>query len=122
MFKPKKLTLLKSDLMKTKFTIKIMLFLFLCNVGVLALKAQNHIWSLPGQSLKFPLGTGFPQLQPLPIPLISPWPEYYQGQQANYSHNAMQDAQGNLLFFIVDDKLYDKDGYLIDQLMLNGRY
>jgi hypothetical protein len=38
----------------------------------------------------------------------------YAGETAENCHNAMQDANGNLLFFMVDDKLYDKDGYLID--------
>jgi hypothetical protein len=34
----------------------------------------------------------------------------YAGQQAQRTHNAMQDANGNLLFFMVDHYLYDKDG------------
>ncbi|MCF8411753.1 MAG: hypothetical protein K9G31_10710, partial [Crocinitomicaceae bacterium] len=44
----------------------------------------------------------------------------YAGEQAESCHNAMQDANGNLLFFMVDDKLYDKDGYFIDYVAWNN--
>jgi hypothetical protein len=40
----------------------------------------------------------------------------YSGQAASNVHNAMQDANGNLLFFMVDNYVYDKDGYLIDEV------
>ncbi len=44
----------------------------------------------------------------------------YAGEPAESCHNAMQDANGNLLFFMVDDKLYDKDGYFIDYVAWNN--
>ncbi|HET6243683.1 MAG TPA: hypothetical protein VFF35_04100, partial [Bacteroidia bacterium] len=84
----------------------------------LRLDAQNNVWSLPGyyyQPGDLPL--------PLPTPTISDQDLaflFYQGQRALYSHNAMQDAQGNLLFFIVDDKIYDRNGYLIDEMKISG--
>ncbi|MDQ3192874.1 MAG: hypothetical protein M3Q58_14875 [Bacteroidota bacterium] len=103
--------------MKKQFIPIFCSFLFILNLQI---AAQNNVWTLPGKYLKFPTST----TTSLPVPPTTPstagYPEYYQGQQANFSHNAMQDAQGNLLFFIVDDMLYDKDGYLIDQLKFNG--
>ncbi|MFM6993606.1 MAG: T9SS type A sorting domain-containing protein [Sediminibacterium sp.] len=44
----------------------------------------------------------------------------YVGQTAENCHNAMQDGNGNLLFFMVDDKLFDKDGFLIDNVYCNN--
>ena len=82
---------------------------------------QNTIWSLPPNYIEH---TQFgPVSQPLPIPTdaFSPGSGFpndpndlsdgYDGQISEYSHNAMQDASGNILFFIVDDKVYNKDGY-----------
>ena len=50
---------------------------------------QNSLWSLPGYYWT-PA-----QLQPLPT-------GDYTGAAAQYAHNGMHDAQGNLLFFVVD--------------------
>ena len=71
-------------------------------------QTQNDFWSLPpnyyvnssGSYLSLPTG---------PVP-----GQDYQGQAAMHSHNAMQDANGNLLFFVIDGYVYDKDGYLMD--------
>ena len=50
--------------------------------------AQNPLWSLPPAYVdQF--------AQPLPT-------GDYTGAAAQYAHNAMHDAQGNLLFFVVD--------------------
>lgn len=80
---------------------------------------QNNVWSLPPNYLK-----GI-SLQLLPTPPDNPcctpfFPndptdpsDGYDGQPAVFAHNAMQDANGNLLFFIVDNYIYNKDGYVI---------
>ncbi len=76
-------------------------------------QTQNNIWSLTpyyydnvnGQNYGFPQG---------PNPS-----QDYAGQVATNVHNAMQDADGKLLFFMVDDRVYDKDGYLIDYVYSN---
>jgi hypothetical protein len=57
-------------------------------LGTLSAISQNNVWSLPGYYLKLPLTqTG-----------LLPTNNDYYGEQADYAHNAMQDAQGNLLF------------------------
>ncbi len=78
--------------------------------------SQNPVWSFPPKYFDFlsfniysfptpgaPGGNGTPGVD-------------YSGQPAAYCHNAMSDANGNLLFFIVDGVIYDKDGYYIDKL------
>ena len=77
------------------------------------LKAQtgNRYWSLPPNYYEVPTG----QIFPLPIP-TNGQPFDYQGDSAWACHNLMQDANGGLLFFIIDGKVFDKDGYLIDEL------
>lgn len=75
-------------------------------------QTQNNIWSLPSNYLNtfvsFPLPNG-------PIP-----GQDYKGEQAQHVHNAMQDANGRLLFFIIDGKVFDNDGYLIDEMYNNS--
>jgi len=39
--------------------------------------------------------------------------ENYHGEQSNYAHNVQLDNNGNILFFIVDGKVYDSEGYSI---------
>nr|MBA2584819.1 hypothetical protein [Bacteroidota bacterium] len=97
---------------------KTLLLLVLMLVSITAAFTQNSVWSLPGQYGKFNPNL---VLFPLPTPTLNlPDYLYYQGQRANFSHNAMQDAQGNLLFFIVDDKIYDRNGFLIDEMKISG--
>lgn len=88
----------------------IIVVLVLITTCVMAQQTQNNIWSLPPYYYK----TGFPP-QLLPSDLNDPM--RYNGQPSQYSHNAMQDAQGNLLFFVVDGQVFDKNGYLIDNLV-----
>lgn len=85
-------------------------------LGILLLQytiySQNSVWSLAPNYLN----TAQTILEPtaLPQPAIPPGQSdfyYYHGQPAEHSHNAMQDENGDLLFFIVDDMVYDKDGY-----------
>lgn len=83
-------------------------------IALSGLQAQNATWSLPPNYYK--TGT----IYSLPAPdfgLSNPF--NYAGLPAEYSHNAMQDASGNLLFFVVDDVVYDKDGYFIGYLQGN---
>ncbi|PWH85177.1 hypothetical protein [Brumimicrobium oceani] len=68
-------------------------------------QTQNGVWSLP----EYYWESQSP-IQPLPTqnPNIG-----YDGLPASNVSNAMQDANGDLLFFIVDDEIYDKEGYTI---------
>ncbi|HET6243681.1 MAG TPA: hypothetical protein VFF35_04090, partial [Bacteroidia bacterium] len=89
--------------------------LLLISIAPMLLYSQNNIWSLPGEYyISDDIAT-----TTLPTPPVDPFFAYHN-QRANYSHNAMQDAQGNLLFFIVDDKIYDRNGYLIDEMKISG--
>lgn len=69
-------------------------------------QTQNSIWSLPPYNYISGFG-----IQPLPT--VSPPALGYDGSTATTVSNAMQDANGDLLFFIVDGEIYDKDGYTI---------
>ncbi len=85
-------------------------------LGLTYIQAQNNIWSLPPNYYDHNLA----QVTPLPAPggcadFACDF-DNYDGQPAEFMHNAMQDANGDLLFFIVDGVLYDKDGYGINVL------
>ncbi|MCO5268750.1 MAG: T9SS type A sorting domain-containing protein [Brumimicrobium sp.] len=84
------------------------IFGLVATIGNTNAQSQNNVWSLApnyfknGQPFSFPNGFD------------------YSGQPASNVHNAMQDANGNLLFFMVDDQVFDKDGYLIDYVYSNS--
>lgn len=69
--------------------------------------AQNPNWIISPKSLKFP----GPIITPLPTSANG-----YDGSPALHSSNAIADANDNLLFFTVDDGVYDKDGFEISKL------
>lgn len=79
---------------------------------------QNQIWSVPPNYLKFTSQIPIPTVIPLPTQQTSVGQTLanYNGQPSNFTHNAMQDTNGDLLFFIVDGIIYDKDGYVINQI------
>lgn len=89
----------------TKKSVAILGLFTILNINA---QTQNNVWSLP------PNYYNNATTQSLPIGGISSFD--YQGEQALYAHNAMQDANGNLLFFVLDGKIYDKDGYFIDEM------
>src|SRR5690554_6178255 len=70
---------------------------------------QNSIWSLPPYYVENNAGT----IDTIPLPTVSPPALGYYGDPATTVSNAMQDANGDLLFFIVDGEIYDKEGYTI---------
>lgn len=77
-------------------------------------QTQNNVWSLPNKFYNNSLGQTFN----LPNgPILG---QDYKGEQAQHVHNAMQDANGNLLFFVLDGKVFDRDGYLIDEMYNNS--
>jgi hypothetical protein len=73
---------------------KKLIFLFTMSV-VLTLNSvsQNPLWSLPGGIYNF----NNPGITLLPT-------GDYTGDPAQFAHNAMHDAQGNLLFFVMDGR------------------
>jgi hypothetical protein len=96
-----------------------------CSIGIIGIVmllcmhttyAQSPIWTLPNQYLEDANDHDLP----------TPSGTYvYAGEQAQYAHNAAYNpVTGKLLFFVVDNKVYDKDGYLINELIgiVNGSY
>ncbi|PWH85175.1 hypothetical protein DIT68_11100 [Brumimicrobium oceani] len=71
--------------------------------------SQNNIWSMTGQY--YDSDDGYIYSLPTQNPNIG-----YDGLPASNASNAMQDANGDLLFFIVDGEIYDKEGYMIGNL------
>jgi hypothetical protein len=81
--------------------------------GIQAQTSQNQIWAIPGKQLKYPFLTT-PNLPSDPLD-----PDRYDGQPAQHCYNGMQDRDGNLLFFVVDSRVFDRNGYLIGELVNN---
>ena len=77
-------------------------------------QTQNNIWSLP------PNYKNGPNILPLPTQLgVNGIGLNYHPSNNNtiseHSHAAMQDVNGNLLFFVVDGIVYSKEGYYIGE-------
>lgn len=81
-----------------------------------SLWAQNTYWSLPPKYYE-PVGDNIQSL-PQPQQTFDPWEEY-TGDTAQWAHAAYTDPNGELLFFVIDDKVYDKNGYVVDFLRDN---
>ncbi len=73
--------------------------------------SQNPGWILPDKYIPDMNNSG---IQPLPT--VSPSVEGYHGDPATCASNMQMDADGNMLFFIVDGEIYDKEGYKIGDL------
>lgn len=71
--------------------------------------AQNPFWTLPDQYLFF---EAFPP-QPLPAPIPYQLDLNYNSEVAHHAHNAIAKPNGELAFFVIDDRVYDKDGYVM---------
>jgi hypothetical protein len=76
------------------------IFLLFTLLACIAVKSpgQSQLWSLPGNLIITGPGVSASS-QPLPT---NSWG--YNGAPAQFAHNAMHDAQGNLLFFVVDGR------------------
>lgn len=46
----------------------------------------------------------------------------YVGQTAQYCQNMLQDRNGDPLLFVVDHRVYDQNGFLVDLFPVNGSY
>ena len=100
--------------MRKNYTL-LLLILLGFNLSVLS---QNPVWTLPPNYTDFV----FTDALPTPTDPNNTYDSedefyYYQGQSAEVTHNSMVDAQGNLLFFIVDDIVYDSEGYAMGWLI-----
>jgi hypothetical protein len=72
--------------------------------------AQNPIWIIAPNYLKF---NPDEPAEVVPLPTGTNPDFSYQGQPANYSSNAIADANGNLKCFIIDGRVYDNEGFFI---------
>ena len=84
----------------------IFLFVFIFWNFIYIAQAQNRVWLFPYQQLDFPVNGGAPVLNSISQPL--PWVLPQQ------SYNAMQDANGNPIFYFVDGTIYDANGLEMD--------
>lgn len=87
------------------------LLLILTTIFVMSspgLNAQNPLWALPPNYIS---NSG-----PISLPTVSTSEIGYYGDSATTVSNSMVDANGDLLFFIVDGMVYDKEGYSMRSL------
>ena len=76
--------------------------------------AQNSTWIMP--PYYYNAGSATTTALPIGTTIADPSLGYY-GQKPNYTSNLIKDCSGNILFFIIDSYIYNKDGLFIDQLM-----
>ncbi|HEU0226758.1 MAG TPA: hypothetical protein VFQ86_03410, partial [Arachidicoccus soli] len=88
-----------------QFTLAVLFIISGISKGI----AQNPAWILPHYDYGI---NQIPPLQPLPSPGLP----NYDGHAAACASNMQLDASGNILFFVVDDKVYDGEGYAIGDL------
>ncbi|MCX6312600.1 MAG: hypothetical protein NT084_13305, partial [Bacteroidetes bacterium] len=89
---------------------RIVLFasIFFSFSGLAQTGTQSRLWSVPPKEVTFPTLT----TPPLPISGSG-----FDGiATSNFANNAMHDPNGNLLFFINDGIVYDRNGVLIGQI------
>ncbi|MFM1999033.1 MAG: Secretion system C-terminal sorting domain [Bacteroidota bacterium] len=79
--------------------------------GQLLSQAQSRLWTLPPHYVKFNPNLSSQVSLPAPGSGLD-----YAGQGAAYSHNAAHSSNGDLLFFVVDGVIYDKNGSYILEL------
>ncbi|MBI2257266.1 MAG: T9SS type A sorting domain-containing protein [Flavobacteriia bacterium] len=60
--------------------------------------------------------------EPIPLPTYGVLDDNpltgYDGQKAQYSQNIQVDNEGNILFFIVDDYIFDRNGKFLDKMRM----
>jgi hypothetical protein len=101
--------------MKKNYLIIATLFL----ISITELQAQKPLWSFPPNYYDFNNKTITKLPDPGgPHPVFSDY-DNYSGQEALFCHNIMHDNDGNLLFFIVDGMIYDKNGYTLAAITPN---
>ncbi len=97
--------------------------IFIISISFLHAQDLTQNFSLPmqGKSLDFNPGTGIATgVSNLPIPNLADYPGYvqsghihdklYRGEVPLFDQQIVKDNNGNLLFFIIDNVLYNKDG------------
>ena len=88
----------------------LIVLILICGIGYVS--GQIPIWNLSPQYVNGIITYPLPQE---PTPDTDP-SNGYDGQVAQKAQNIMTDASGQILFFIVDSYIYDRNGLLIDQM------
>ncbi len=78
---------------------------------------QLQTLTVPNQYLQF--GISGTTINSLPQQNIFPSAYGYTGTPANFASNSMYNSEGDLLFFIVDSKVYDGKGFLIGEMVID---
>src|SRR5690554_1457819 len=94
---------------------KFLQFGFAMIIGILThynVSGQNPNWTLPGQYYDHK----YDAVEDLPVPLEADFPTEYTGLPSVGLHNSYTDNEGNILFFIVDGAVYDKNGRMVGHL------
>lgn len=124
--------------MKKYLQSKLVMLCFFCIP--LTLFSQNPIWTLGSRHMNLSSQTN----QPLPIPTFaqfqqrfgtgvtqqmyddnmqSPWPRlFYNGGQTHSANQAIANEDGLLQFFIIDENIYDCEGFCIGYLDQNDAH
>ena len=104
----------KHFVMKSKLLVRLIFTFLLLSSIVNIGQAQNNLWIVGDKLIDFNnsnLITATSLPQPIVLPALQPF--VYSGQIANNNQYAEYDQNGNLLFFIVDGNIFDRDGYMI---------
>ncbi|MEX1131591.1 MAG: T9SS type A sorting domain-containing protein [Flavobacteriales bacterium] len=78
--------------------------------------AQDPLWMIGSSQVHFPQEPATNvSTSPLPQSFDPSFPDryQYQGQVAEHTQNIQYDDEGNVLFFVVDGNIYNRDGLLI---------
>tara|TARA_B100000508_G_scaffold140085_1_gene139947 strand:+ start:36150 stop:40244 length:4095 start_codon:yes stop_codon:yes gene_type:complete len=87
--------------------------LFSAGINAQTQNTGNNLWSFPPnyfdqQNLITPLPEG-----------LNPFDDY-NGAPSTNSHNVVRDMDGNIRFFVVDERVFNKEGRLIDRMYSGG--
>lgn len=102
---------------------KYLAFIFLCSLSYYNVHSQNPNWVMPGWNFQ-PNNSAYD-----PLPQNPAWPPGYQlgnypndwtfkytGDEAQYSQAGYTGPNGDLMCFVVDGKLYDGSGWLVNSM------
>ena len=96
-----------------------LILLVIANLFYFSVNGQElKYWTCPNNTVnsKIAFTSSPPTLSALPTGI---GPLYYDNHQAQWTHNIMYDENNNLLFFIVDNDIYDNNGKLQGHLEYN---
>jgi hypothetical protein len=100
----------KHFVMKSKLLVRLIVSVCFCLSFVVSVSSQSPLWIYGNKLIHFS-ETGITTSN-LPQPGVE-LDLHYTGQIPTRGQNCQFDNQGNLLFFIIDGNIYDREGYII---------